>query len=30
MRLLPNRLQIEIRERTPVAFVQIGSQDRAD
>jgi cell division protein FtsQ len=26
MRLLPNRLQIEIRERTPVAFVQIGSR----
>lgn len=26
MRLLPNRLKIEIRERTPVAFVQIGSR----
>ncbi|MFI5087133.1 MAG: cell division protein FtsQ/DivIB [Terriglobales bacterium] len=26
MRLLPNRLKIEIRERTPVAFVQIGSK----
>jgi cell division protein FtsQ len=26
MRLLPNRLRIEIRERTPVAFVQIGSR----
>jgi cell division protein FtsQ len=25
MRLLPNRLRIEIRERTPVAFVQVGS-----
>jgi cell division protein FtsQ len=26
MRLLPNRLKIEIRERVPVAFVQIGSR----
>ncbi len=26
MRLLPNRLRIEIKERTPVAFVQIGSR----
>ncbi len=26
MRLLPNRLKVEIRERTPVAFVQIGSR----
>ncbi len=26
MRLLPNRLRIEIRERKPVAFVQIGSK----
>ncbi|MGZ4820493.1 MAG: cell division protein FtsQ/DivIB [Terriglobales bacterium] len=26
MRLLPNRLQIGIRERTPVAFVQVGSK----
>ena len=26
MRLLPNRLRIDIRERTPVAFVQIGSK----
>lgn len=26
MRLLPNRLKVEIRERTPVAFVQIGSK----
>lgn len=26
MRLLPNRLTIEIRERTPVAFVRIGSR----
>jgi len=25
MRLLPNRLAISIRERTPVAFVQVGS-----
>jgi cell division protein FtsQ len=26
MRLLPNRLRVVIRERTPVAFVQVGSQ----
>ena len=26
MRLLPNRLRVEIRERHPVAFVQIGSK----
>lgn len=26
MRLLPNRLRVVIRERTPVAFVQAGSQ----
>ncbi|MBZ5569572.1 MAG: FtsQ-type POTRA domain-containing protein [Acidobacteriia bacterium] len=26
MRLLPNRIKIDIRERTPVAFVQIGSK----
>jgi cell division protein FtsQ len=26
MRLLPNRLKVEIRERTPVAFVQIGAR----
>jgi cell division protein FtsQ len=26
MRLLPNRLRVEIRERTPVAFVQIGAR----
>ena len=26
MRLLPDRLRIEIKERTPVAFVQIGSR----
>lgn len=26
MRLLPNRLAVEIHERTPVAFVQIGSR----
>jgi cell division protein FtsQ len=26
MRLLPNRLKVEVRERTPVAFVQIGSK----
>ncbi len=26
MRLLPNRLQIDVRERTPVAFVQIGAR----
>ena len=26
MRLLPNRMKIEIRERTPVAFVQVGSK----
>ncbi len=26
MRLLPNRIKIEIRERTPVAFVQVGSK----
>jgi cell division protein FtsQ len=26
MRLLPDRLRVEIRERTPVAFVQIGSK----
>ena len=26
MRLLPNRLKVEIRERTPVAFVQVGSK----
>ena len=26
MRLLPNRLAVEIQERTPVAFVQIGSK----
>ncbi len=26
MRLLPNRLQVDIRERTPVAFAQIGSK----
>ena len=26
MRLLPNRLKIDIRERTPVAFVQVGSK----
>lgn len=26
MRLLPNRVKVEIRERTPVAFVQIGSK----
>lgn len=26
MRLLPNRLGVEIHERTPVAFVQIGSK----
>ncbi len=26
MRLLPNRIRIDIRERTPVAFVQIGSR----
>lgn len=26
MRLLPNRIKVEIRERTPVAFVQIGSR----
>ena len=26
MRLLPNRLRIEVRERTPVAFVQTGSR----
>jgi len=26
MRLLPNRLKVEIRERTPVAFVRIGAK----
>lgn len=26
MRLLPDRIRVEIRERTPVAFVQIGSR----
>jgi cell division protein FtsQ len=26
MRLLPNRLRIDIRERTPMAFVQVGSK----
>lgn len=26
MRLLPNRVKVEIRERTPVAFVQMGSK----
>lgn len=26
MRLLPNRLKVQIRERTPVAFVKIGSR----
>ena len=26
MRLLPDRLRVEIKERTPVAFVQIGSR----
>jgi cell division protein FtsQ len=26
MRFLPNRMKVEIRERTPVAFVQIGSK----
>jgi cell division protein FtsQ len=26
MRLLPNRLRIDIRERTPAAFVQVGSK----
>ncbi len=26
MRLLPNRIKIDIRERTPVAFIQIGSK----
>ncbi len=26
MRFLPNRLKVEVRERTPVAFVQIGSK----
>ncbi len=26
MRLLPNRLRIEVRERTPIAFVQTGSR----
>lgn len=26
MRLLPNRLKVEIRERAPVAFVQVGSK----
>lgn len=26
MRLLPNRLRVEVRERTPVAFVQIGAR----
>jgi cell division protein FtsQ len=26
MRLLPNRVKVEIRERTPAAFVQIGSK----
>lgn len=26
MRLLPNRVKVEVRERTPVAFVQIGSK----
>ena len=26
MRLLPNRVKVEVRERTPVAFVQIGSR----
>ncbi len=26
MRLLPDRVKVEIRERTPVAFVQIGSK----
>jgi cell division protein FtsQ len=26
MRLLPDRLQVDIRERTPVAFAQIGSK----
>jgi cell division protein FtsQ len=26
MRLLPNRLKVQVRERTPVAFVQIGSR----
>ncbi len=26
MRLLPNRLQVQIHERTPVAFVKIGSR----
>ncbi len=26
MRLLPDRLQVSLRERTPVAFVQIGSR----
>ncbi len=26
MRLLPNRIRIQIRERSPVAFVQIGSR----
>ena len=26
MRLLPNRIKIELKERTPVAFVQLGSK----
>jgi cell division protein FtsQ len=26
MRLLPNRLRVEVHERTPVAFVQLGDQ----
>src|SRR5512143_3724965 len=26
MRLLPNRVRIEVRERTPVAFIQVGSK----
>ena len=30
MRLLPNRLKIDITERTPVAFVEIGSHIAAD
>ena len=30
MRFVPNRLKVEIHERTPVAFARVGSQDLAD
>ncbi len=30
MRFVPNRLKIEIHERTPVAFARVGSQNPAD